>query len=81
MFDIIIPTIKKSIIRKDVESPEIYSTNIIKLENLIDLIEDPSVVVVKIKNEENLKRYKEYFKMLYQSQENFRLEETGRKNI
>lgn len=62
---------------KTTEKP---NTNIIKLENLIDLIEDPSVTVKKI-DPENAIKYKDFFELLYNTQENFWLEETGRKNV
>lgn len=51
-----------------------FSTNIIKLENLSDLIEDPTIIVKRV-TQESVERYKKYFEAIYLRQENFQLEE------
>jgi maltose-binding protein MalE len=63
---------------KKINDRESYNTNIIKLENLIELIEDPTVMIEK--ETENIEQLKQYFKRVYYSQEDFyKLEESNKK--
>lgn len=55
--------------------------NIIKLENLFDLVEDSNIIVERMTDVEKKEKYKKIFEFFYHNQEKFIMEETEGKNL